>query len=247
MFSNKCQNGNVCKTCLGKLPEVIKYSLKEYRGAQLREILTDASLKKNAEIFNETCSYGLLHIDENHGLFCITNGKNLECGKVKKDSLDVFDSIYVSDLGLSIKTQDVTENAIYVSVNMLCILESPKISINLPIKNKAACKAIRTDVNTLTYREPAELTLIRNIFIQMRLRKIQRYNEEYSKHFISKKTMEEFTARCLMMLPEDYTQEELKKQRNRLLKVYHPDENNIDENMEKYTQMINDAYRKLKK
>ena len=46
------------------------------------------------------------------------------------------------------------------------------------------------------------------------------------------------------MLDEGYTLDELKKQRNRLLKSFHPDEGS--EETKKYAQKINSAYELLK-
>lgn len=46
------------------------------------------------------------------------------------------------------------------------------------------------------------------------------------------------------MLEEGYTLEELKKQRNRLMKTFHPDED--DAEITKYAQKINHAFEILK-
>ena len=54
-----------------------------------------------------------------------------------------------------------------------------------------------------------------------------------------------YTALNLFMLDEGYTLEELKKQRNRLLKSFHPDEGS--EETKKYAQKINGAYEILKR
>lgn len=46
------------------------------------------------------------------------------------------------------------------------------------------------------------------------------------------------------MLEEGYTLDELKKQRNRLMKTFHPDED--DAEMTRYAQKINNAFSLLK-
>lgn len=54
-----------------------------------------------------------------------------------------------------------------------------------------------------------------------------------------------YAALNLFMLDEGYTMDELKKQRNRLLKSFHPDEES--EETKKYAQKINSAYEILKR
>lgn len=54
-----------------------------------------------------------------------------------------------------------------------------------------------------------------------------------------------YAALNLFMLDEGYTMDELKKQRNRLLKSFHPDESS--EETKKYAQKINSAYEILKR
>lgn len=54
-----------------------------------------------------------------------------------------------------------------------------------------------------------------------------------------------YAALNLFMLDEGYTMDELKKQRNRLLKSFHPDEGS--EETKKYAQKINSAYEILKR
>lgn len=52
-------------------------------------------------------------------------------------------------------------------------------------------------------------------------------------------------ARALFMLEESFTEAELKSQRARLMKVFHPDNDNVDDHS--YAQKINDAYLVLQK
>ncbi len=246
LLDKQCLSGTVCKNCMSKLPEIITYKLKDYRAETLRALLIDENLKENAAIFSETASFGDLHIDENHGLFCICNNKKMKRGKVDPGYRGVFDSVYVSDFGISLKPYDAQEAAVYCCVNFYCVIDRPKISFNAPIKNKAGCMAHRVDKEHITYKEPGDLTLIKNIFYEMRLKKIKRFNDEFAHHFLSKESIDRFVAQNIMMLSDDYTRDELKKQRNRLLKVYHPDESKLDENMEFYTQKINNAYNLLR-
>lgn len=61
----------------------------------------------------------------------------------------------------------------------------------------------------------------------------------------SNNSFDYYGALNLFMLDEGYTMDELKKQRNRLLKSFHPDEGS--EETKKYAQKINSAYEILKR
>lgn len=72
----------------------------------------------------------------------------------------------------------------------------------------------------------------------------ERRRSEYSRSTSSQGLSEIEKARELFMLDPNYTNEELKKQYHRLMKMYHPDNGETDE---KYVKKITDAYKLLKK
>ena len=89
--------GRLCKSCAGKLPSLL---LK--RGRDLQEYSLKNALQKtadNVERFSATASFGELHIDEIHGLFCIARSLNSGGKPVKENN--VFSVYDLTEVGVT--------------------------------------------------------------------------------------------------------------------------------------------------
>lgn len=250
VFSRSCSDGPVCKTCMNRIPDVIKKKIGKYSGLTLKKIrdFQEKHRKDMEKTFEATSSYGLLHIDEIHGLFTICKKTELEDGRistVEKSIPSVFPALYIRDYGITYRVVSSGEDKVTIEVSLMVEMESLDYSFTTPIKT-AYCYAERVDDEHISYREPSELSMFRSMFHQMIVTSVEKYNREINRKFITPKEFDLFCARQMFMLPEDFTMKELKAQRNRYLKVYHPDENTEKTDLSGYTQKINKAYRLLK-
>ena len=244
----KTFDGFLCSTCMSHIPQVLKPSIRKYSLEQIREIIAwiDKYHSYYIKTFDETASYGDLHIDEYHGLFAICSKKQIIDGKLPDTCYDIFSCLDLTDVGLATKNAAANDNSVNVDIELMCEIDHPAISFKKIIKSNAKCIMKRLDSETVQYSEPESLSVFRNIFNQMLKSALEKYNYNVQNDFLTKQDVEIFAAKSLFMLDEVFSKEELKQQRNRMLKVFHPDEANGESSeMATYTKRINDAYKLL--
>lgn len=246
----KTKDGMVCSVCMSHIPKSIKNDIKNYSFEDLRDIVSwvEEYQPKYIKKFEETASYGNLHIDEYHGLFAICEKKQLVDGNIPDSCVDIFHCLDLEDVGIATKHANANENSVNIDVELMCVLSQPSISFKKIIKSNVSCAVKRINSETLQYSEPEGLSIFRNMFNQMYKTALEKYNFHTQNDFLTKHDIEVFAAKSLFMLEDGYTKEELKQQRNRMLKVFHPDESRNDTTlMAEYTKKINDAYKLLVK
>lgn len=245
VFAFKCADGSVCSDCESHIPISARKYLKQAPAYIVERTIendrkTTAFCRKN---FVETASYGCLRLDECHGLFAICDEKMEENGRLKAQCHDVFSALYVKDFALSIQNMEASPNSVKVSVVFTAEMDKPIIRLKRTLKT-ATCYVKRLDETHITYTEPSDLTLFRNIMNQMVRDAWERFDYKNRQDLITPRALELFKARALFMLGEGYTENELKKQRNRLIKAFHPDEG--EEEMTKYATIVNESYKILR-
>ena len=169
---------------------------------------------------------------------------------MKQDKLpdkcrDIFSIFNIEDYSLAIESLSVSPDAVKVGVKFACILKNPKIEFVKYI-HTTSCYVENIEDGKVIYREPSDLTLFRNIMWQSICNSWKKFEDKERAHFITPEAVALTKAKALFMLGDSYNEQELRKQRNRLIKVFHPDEGIKGEDMTPYMNRINAAYVLLK-
>ena len=163
----KIKDGQICKRCVAYLPSLMLENAKNLSSYTLN--IAQSYVKTNRKKFCATASYGKLHIDEMHGLFAIAE-KLDEDGK-PKNSWNIFDSCDLVDIGIYNKNPRVDHNVVNIDVELKFELENPKCQIATVIKKAAHCKQKRIDESHVTWDDPGDLEIFKNMFNNMYKRK----------------------------------------------------------------------------
>lgn len=267
-------NGLVCKECIGKIPKMAVSSLEHLTDYDVKDLMAYAyaTAPKLRSVFLETASYGTLHIDEINGLFAICDKKQVDkTGRLSDTVKDIYQALYLTNISMTIvpdKTQN-SPNKIKGLVKFVAVLTNPQINISTTVKERVSCVCYEVDDEHMGFDEPNDLVFFKNMFNQMMKKAFDRYKkaweeqkeieeekkkeeerkrreqEEKEHKEMEKQDMEYIKAKAAFMLEDGYTEKELKTQRNRLLKTFHPDEGETD--VSSYTQNINKYYKILMK
>lgn len=236
--STKIKNGKICKECVSKLPSLMLEKHPYYQDGTLKNAMN--YVKEKVEEFSATASYGKLHIDSIHGLFCIANSLTKD-GKPKSGN-NIFSIYDLAEVGLYCKSPKADRSGVIVDVEFSCALENPHFNFTSIIKSGSRCHTKRVDSTTVSWEEPNDLIMFRSMFDQMLSGAFARVND-----LLCGKTVHEFEiekARALFMLPKDYTSEDLKNARRLMMKVWHPDK--AQEDVTREAQILNEAHDLLK-
>lgn len=230
-------SGKICKKCAAKAPSVAMANSSNWSSYSI-----EAMIQYENEVFDQfdaTASYGELHIDTVHGLFAISK-------KLKDDkpiTRDVFSALDLSEVALYCKSPRVDNHVVYVDVEFMCRIEPLSLNIKQVIKHKVRCETKRVDSAHVEWQTPGDLQIFIEMFNTMLSGLWQRMNMMLCGTTVQDLELEK--ARALFMLHEDYTMEDLKKARNLLMKVYHPDVAGVADTTEA-SQIINRSFVLLK-
>ena len=228
---HKILNGDICQSCYGKIPSVLHKSITEHNDIGLKMICE--CMEINAlKGFDASANYGSLYIDERKGLFAIKENKKTW----------VFDTLDVQDVSID-TTHIKADNTgkVHCDIELQCQFESPNMFFKTAIKKDVLCKSTRIDKTHVTWDIPGEVDIIRSVFNQTIKNAVERFNKEnVPQEGVTKYQLNYIKAKALFMVEDGYELSEIKKQRDLLLSIYHPD-NRIVEDV-KYAQIINNAY-----
>lgn len=222
--------GFICKDCKKSLPNL--FALKNLTEEQVFWLNSRKyEMRKTAEL-------GIFSIDESHALIGVKKGREV----------NVFSLLDMSEISLVCTHIRRKGNSnMYVCNIELTFRLNCNLSYKGTIKYNEPCEVVTEAMKrTLSVTEPAILCLLRDILnksikIQYSDSKLilERLSELESKKEI-------LAAKSTLMLPDVFTEEELKDHRNSLLKAFHPD-NNSDPNSNDFTFKINTAYKVLRR
>ena len=124
--------------------------------------------------------------------------------------------------------------------NVTASLETKDFCIrNIPINKNVYIRSCIVEEGTITFSLPPEVQLIRSEIIEIA-------NQNEILHSDANQSNAILRAKGLFMVDDNYTISDLKKQRNRLMKVFHPDSDQTD-GAEERTKTIAEAYKLLEK
>lgn len=190
-------NGYLCKECSNKIPKVLKE--KNFTAESASAIVMyENKLMKDG--FNETSSYRRLLLDETHGTFAI-------------DSPDdgVFYCLDLSNVSLYCGSPKATRKGVVVDIEFACEFAHPAMQFSVKLGTGVPCHTKRVNSTHVTWEEPPAFTMFRSMFNQMLDNERSKYKAVADRNFYNKASVDEFKARTLFMVNEDYTMKELKE------------------------------------
>lgn len=245
----------LCSDCTLLIPDYMldsvrkSYSFQSYKN--LKEYV-DFSHKALRPIFQETHSYYNIHIDIDHGLFYI--------GKSVNKNTVFLRMRYIDDYYLTFTAEELKEGTFGDKITGKILFRiqmgHPVFYHEVVLDNYASVKAKKAFFGTeYRYENPKGMDDFLLFFNSAYLADLEAYRdsllEEYDDY---EDTFEEnlsvddelHQAMSLFMIDDlsAVTLADLKAQRNRLIKTFHPDVANDGDT--KYAQKINQAYEALK-
>ena len=232
----------LCKECADKIhPQIINYAKENWSYTDYTDYLEwEEATKEERSKFNPDVKYGYqLAIDTERGLFSIGTGKN---GGMVLRFADL------TDYELNFKPEEVKEGLLGDKVKgnefVMVELATPKLYlediINYGVKLRLRKKGI---LSTKYEYELSDgfMEAIRAFTICIYI-EVQRREGTYNQESQSIGEIGKALALFMFDSRDEVTEASLKRQRNALIKAFHPDNN---ESNEAYSQKINSAYELL--
>ncbi|WP_022754735.1 DUF4428 domain-containing protein [Butyrivibrio fibrisolvens] len=255
--SIKLMDGNyLCPKCVKKASPCIRKTFSEMVPKYVIDYFDYLPLaEKKAKQFHKTCSYGICQIDEDNHLISICKDSNINRkGKLRHNPLDIYDLKYLQDIRLDMRPCSVHKGPLTGDLRLYLSMSKPKAQIDVIIAPKVKMNT-RVEEEYLSYTEPNDLIFFRSLLasaIESAKNVLNAGWHENSdstdiscERVLSNNDSKYRAALNVFMLDDDYTEQDLKRQRNILLKAFHPDAGNTDNN--KFTERIVESYEILHK
>lgn len=225
MLGKPILDGVICKACYNRIPKVTWPFINGYSAQDIALLI---GMKSNEHDFEATAAYGKLQIDELHGLFAVNH----------KGELAVFDCLELEEIGIyCTKPSADRNNSVYCDVEFSCKFYNSGIKFRVELKNHVSCRSHKKDSTHLEWEEPGDLSLFRNMFMQMYEAARIKYNRNVSNNLISKQDIELLKAEALFMISGTYSDTELEAKKEKLLSIFLSEEEQ---------RQVNRAYTLLK-
>ena len=232
----------LCKECADKIhPRVLDNAKSSWSYTDYTDYIAwDEATREERDQFVPDVTYGYeMKIDTERGLFSLGGGK--------KGGL-VFRFADLTDYELNFKPEEVKEGILGDKVKgnefVTVELAAPRVYIeeviNYGVKLKLRKKGILSTKYEYEFSD-GFMELIRAFTICVYIESARR-NGQYEEESVNIGEVEKALALFMFDSMDDVTADSLKKQRNALIKAFHPD--NAEEN-EAYSQKINAAYNLL--
>ena len=244
MFDKSALSGKICRKCLSYIPEYI--SLKACETDYLKTIY--ARNKEKADRFECTSSYGTVYIDQIHNMICVSDKGTKDNPKNFSVIADVTE---IEEIGLYLSdVKNIGKNSIQINANVKITLKTKEMHKEFIVAHNKTCPYKAQD-GRISYEEPREVTMLRTMLNQMieneglamikKLKRLQELKKQTDKFDESKQW-----ARGVLFLEsnKETDDETLKTQRNKLVRIFHPDFNKESADND-ITAQINEAYKIL--
>ena len=186
-------------------------------------------------------SYERIHVDEDNKLFYIRDGFSQEPLYLEFQNISSFDMDYRAETVKEGFIGDKALGSIAVELEMLMPVFIYNKIIAKNVKAKAKLNFFGTKFR-YEYPKGMEEFLVR--FMSTWNEAEEDAQQEYDQEIVNMSELEK--AKTLFMIDdlENTSLEDVKEQRNRLIKMFHPDSGNVSD--AKYAQKINNAYEIIK-
>lgn len=242
IFSHRTGSFCICNNCMSELPFYFTKHIENYSYEEILSIIHWEKEKKNGlkQIFFTTSSYGYLHIDSLHHLIAIGKTNDFEKGKPINNDVLIVEIKNLSNVSFDVDVDRSSIEEINGSILMSIGITNPEITLqNVLIKKSETITPTMVNENSVTFSLPPDVELMWNEIYEI---KEQLINHNF---LLSGNQREIDRAMGLYMVEDGFTLDQLKKQRNVLMKVFHPD---IDttEGADERSQFVINAYELLK-
>lgn len=236
----------VCDNCRKRLPSFDLQFTKD----SVKQLI---EYKGNTELFHKTHNLGKLCIDNENGLFVVNEKINSE-GKTNSqyvfsvlyaDNFTLYYEIYKDKKGQAVLRKN--KSRVAGDIIFHCAMRYPTITFDCTLLKNIEMPFLKIDSTHISWDEPIVLRDFKNIFYVMVERAFKRYRRSLENDSPEKENM--FTkdrmksdlteALAAYYLEPGYTEADLKKRKRKLMKTFHPDEG---ETNEEYAQKINRYY-----
>ena len=205
--------------------------------------------------YSPTASFGILSIDELHGLIAITQKRKIPL---------IFSSKSLFDIGLYCTNVKLGIQRVYCDIEFTFNCVSANFFFKRKIKKGVLCKSHRISATQIEWQQPGTFCVFRDMLEAMLNRELRKEHESFMHEKIEeeyrkeakrlarenyekeKKTIEwneKKKAMTIFMLEDGFTQTELKRRYKMMMRVFHPDKSGLDDDV---AQKINKAYEVLK-
>lgn len=239
----------LCRKCASKVPSYIRKTLKNRYALQDYKNLmryVDYSRKELNPLFHSTYNYYAIQLDEEHGLFSLGRKINEKSVIFRLDKVIGFDLAFK---GESYK-ESLVDNYVNGKIVMGLEMEEPYFYHEEILSSYAKAPAKKIMMGTkVSYGDPRGMREFLEMFLRAceACRMAAANREEITEYspFANNITGDLQQAMALFMIDhfEDITVERIRKQRNRLIKAFHPDVGQVENDA--YAQKINNAYELL--
>lgn len=245
-FPKKSYSGCVCKDCLSLIPQGTQLSSAD---TDFLKTIIDKTTERKKR-FKCTAFYGALFIDEVNNMFCISKRQQ---GGVPLRFGDIYYITELKEVGLyCTNVKNVSSRVPRIVCDVKIRVKTDDAFMEYLIVSGETCSFKRTE-DGIEWYEPAKLSMFRNLFNQMienevfgawrKLEAIRKMEAELSEiHRFER------WARGVFFFREDdeVTNEAIKKRRNMLVKLFHPDVG-FEFASEEIMAQINEAFQLLTK
>lgn len=245
IFDLNCRDGYVCKDCCKELPSFLLDYVDKLSFIHIKNYIQwkNENYKSFSEQFVSSTEYGNIYLDSIHGILAIGDKSCFEDDFITSDSVVLIPVTYLSSFVINMGKVSLVHNDVSSQIRVSISVTNPKIDFfNIVIKEKDECFVNRTNDGNLEYSLPYGAQIFWDEVIETNHRLVDKSSDVRS--FNSSEINELERAKGLFMITDSYSIEELKKQRNKLMKVFHPDADNSDDAM-KHTIYIQKAYELL--
>ncbi|WP_455720483.1 hypothetical protein [Agathobacter sp.] len=245
-FGNIHSQFILCKDCENKIHPVIKdYANSNWSYSDFEDYLAwEEETKDERAQFSKTSSYGSycsVDIDKKRGLFKINM-------PLIKEGM-VFRFADLDDCDIDFRPEEADDGFLNSTVMgnefIMVELTRPNVRIEEMLTLTACYSAKKKGVFSTKYEYNLsdELYGFIRTFTTCIYLEQEKQNQAYAEESYNIDEIEKALALFMFDSMEDVTEENLKRQRNALIKAFHPDNN---ESNERYSQKINEAYDLLK-
>lgn len=242
IFSHRTGSFCICNNCMSELPFYFSKHIEDYSYEEILSIIHWEKEKKNGlkQIFFTTSSYGYLHIDSLHHLIAIGNANDFEKGKPINNDVLIVEIENLNNATFDVNVDRSSTEEINGSILMSIAVDVPNIELkNILIKKNETIIPTMVNEDSVIFSLPPDVELIWNEIYEI---KEQLINHDF---LLSGNQRDIDRAMGLYMVEDEFTLDQLKKQRNILMKAFHPD-NDTTEGSDERSQFVIKAYELLK-
>lgn len=245
----KTKNGEkLCKNCFNRLSPLQQANFPFMNLMTAMQCLKyEENTSDMSGRFQSTYDLGLLHIDEVNHLFALCDSRQLRPNGVLKQPIkDIYMLKDIEDYNITMKSVNQDYSG---PVELELSLTNPHLFLRLNVIDNIR-PVIEQDGDAAYIKEnPSVLDCRQKLYYSIQAAKISYSNKIYQSANTKIMVKEAFDnsaldkAKAMFMLEDGYTLEDVRRQRNLLLKAFHPDANNTDQS--DYAKRIIDAYKVL--